>query len=155
MHNLFGNCESLLPAQLSLYTRIHTHSRLCCAEEHRLYTEWLQLFLAYQSIMMEKLTQASEGGGRTKLHAPAERADTLSLYHLYPCVLCAQENIRLNSNNSNHRRAISLFYRCNSSTTTPPIPSSYCMVRRVTFLRRPLHWRPEDSFSMGHPGGSL
>jgi hypothetical protein len=53
--------------------------------------------------MMEKMAQAGEGIGRctplppftqftitykVAVYAPAERADTLPLFHLYPYVLC-------------------------------------------------------------------
>jgi len=51
---------------------------------------------------MEKLAQAGEGGGHCKptpfilfaitykvsVYAPAQRADTLTVFHLYPYVLC-------------------------------------------------------------------
>ncbi len=52
--------------------------------------------------MMEKLAQAGQGGGarqppftiftityKVAVYAPAERADTLLLFHLYPYLLCA------------------------------------------------------------------
>ncbi len=64
---------------------------------HRVHTEWQRPLSGVHSIMMEKLAQASEGGGglhahplhysysyvqSCNVHAPAEWADTLTLSHL-------------------------------------------------------------------------
>jgi hypothetical protein len=43
-------------------------------------------FLCVHLIMMEKLAQAIEY--KAAVYAPAEMADTLTLFHLYPYVLC-------------------------------------------------------------------
>ncbi len=66
---------------------------------HRVHTEWQWPLSGVHSIMMEKLAQPDEGGGRVNSHplftistitykvvvyALAERADTLSLFLLYP-----------------------------------------------------------------------
>ncbi len=66
---------------------------------HRVHTEWRLPILAYpvHPIMMEKSALADEGGRCTPtpsypitftykvaVYAPAERADTLPLFHLYP-----------------------------------------------------------------------
>ncbi len=67
----------------------------------REYTEWQRPLSGVDSIMMEKLAQADEGGGCTRpppftistitykvvVYSPAERADTLPLSLLYPYVL--------------------------------------------------------------------
>jgi hypothetical protein len=61
------------------------------------YTEWQRPLIGIYSIMMEKVAQAGEGRGarpspfcsstitnKVMLYAPAERADTLPLFLLYP-----------------------------------------------------------------------
>jgi hypothetical protein len=69
-----------------------------CGFGHRVHTEWQRPLSGVHSIMMEKLSQAGEGGGggarpppftiftitnKIAVYAPAERADTLHLFHLY------------------------------------------------------------------------
>ncbi len=73
-----------------------------CSTPHRVHTKWQRPLSGVHSIVMEKL--AGEGGGALHAHphpltlylpsykvavyAPAERADTLTLVHLYFCILC-------------------------------------------------------------------
>jgi hypothetical protein len=65
--------------------------------DHRVHTEWQRPLSDVHSIIMEKLAQSGEGGGaspppfnlftipyKVAVYAPAERADTLPLFHLYP-----------------------------------------------------------------------
>jgi len=66
------------------------------------YTEWQRPLSGVHSIMMEKLAQLGKVGGCTptpfqpiynhvqscSVHTPAESADTLNLFHLYPYVHC-------------------------------------------------------------------
>jgi hypothetical protein len=72
--------------------------------EHRVHTEWQRPLSCLRSIMMEKLAQTDEGGGarptpftivtitnKVAVSAPAERADTLPLFHLFPYVLCGSD----------------------------------------------------------------
>ncbi len=68
---------------------------------HRVHTEWQFPISGVNSIMMKKSALAGEGGGCTPTpfhssyhhvqscsvrYAPAERSDTLTLFHLYPYV---------------------------------------------------------------------
>jgi hypothetical protein len=66
-------------------------------ENHRVHTEWRLPISCVHPIMMEKSALAGEGGGCTPtpfqpititykvaVYDPAERADTLPLFHLYP-----------------------------------------------------------------------
>jgi len=66
---------------------------LQCSSDTRVHTEWQ----FPHSIMMEKLALAGEGGDvrpppfalftityKVAVYAPAERADTLPVFHLYP-----------------------------------------------------------------------
>jgi hypothetical protein len=66
--------------------------------EHRVHTEWqLPVSGVHSIIRVEKLAQPGEGGGarpppftlvtityKVAVYAPAERADTLPLFHIYP-----------------------------------------------------------------------
>ncbi len=80
---------------LCMYTSvqsIHIHS-----PDHRVHTEWRLPISGVHPIMMEKSALAGEGGGcmpipfqpitityKVAVYAPAERTDTLPLFHLYP-----------------------------------------------------------------------
>jgi hypothetical protein len=75
---------------------------LSAIRHHRVHAEWQRPLSGVHSIMMEKLAQAGEGGGvhahppprptftistitsKVVVYAPAERADTLPLFLLYP-----------------------------------------------------------------------
>ncbi len=86
-----------------VHPRIHTQDTGGFAQtpHHRVQTEWQRPPPGVHSIMMEKLAQAGEGGECTptpckfiynhiqscSVHCtctPAERTDTLTLFHLYP-----------------------------------------------------------------------
>jgi hypothetical protein len=67
---------------------------------NRVHTEWQPPLSGIHSIMMGKLAQAGEGGGarsptftivtityKVAVHAPAQRAETLTLFHLYQPML--------------------------------------------------------------------
>ncbi len=76
--------------------------------DQRVHTEWQRPRSCVHSIMIyRKLAQAGEGGGARPppstvftitykvalhLHAPAQRTDTLTLFHLYPYVLCGLQS---------------------------------------------------------------
>ncbi len=71
----------------------------CFCQGHRVHTEWQRPLSGVHSSMIEKLAQAGEGEGARPppchysyhaVYAPAEKADTLTLFHLYPYVLCGQ-----------------------------------------------------------------
>jgi hypothetical protein len=69
---------------------------------HRVHTEWQLSLSSVRPITMEKSALAGEGGGcmptplqpitityKVAVYAPAERTDTLSLFHPYPvCTVC-------------------------------------------------------------------
>ncbi len=82
--------------------------KITARHDHRVHTEWQRPLSGLKSILMEKLAQASVGGGACPLpftiftitykvavyvYAPAERADKLTLFHLYPYVLCGQYSV--------------------------------------------------------------
>jgi hypothetical protein len=65
--------------------------------DHRVHTEWQRPLSGVHSIMMENLPRLVRVGGarppsftiftipyKVAVYAPAERADTLPLFHLYP-----------------------------------------------------------------------
>ncbi len=77
----------------------------CARQDHRVHTEWQRPLSGLHS-MMEKLAQASEGGGarpppfsiftitcKVAVSALDERADILPLFHLYLYVLCGQDSV--------------------------------------------------------------
>ncbi len=84
---LFRGCEKL---EKSTWTWTHDLY-------HRVHTEWQPLLSGVHPIMMEKFAKAGEGGGvhahppfiivtiryKVAVYAPAEWADTLTLFHLY------------------------------------------------------------------------
>jgi hypothetical protein len=94
----------LLPKKtkdLSVQTRSWSVKRIPYCLQHRVHTEWQLPLSGVHSIMMEKLAQDSVGGGarpppfaivtityKVAVYAPAERADTIRLFLLYPYVLC-------------------------------------------------------------------
>ncbi len=86
------------------------------------HTEWRRPLSCVHSIMMEKLAYPPilYFPSRTKLiavYAPAEKADTPPLFHLYPCVLCEY-------NSWNCTPAVqSVLLGDPQSTAAPPPPS--------------------------------
>jgi hypothetical protein len=77
---------------------LHPVLVLCPTE----YTELQPLLSGVHSVMRVKLALAGEGGGagpppliiftitsKVAVYAPAEWADTLTLFHLYQCTLCS------------------------------------------------------------------
>jgi hypothetical protein len=79
--------------------------------KNRVHTVWQRPLSGVHSIMMEKLAQAAEGRGGARpppftiftitykvvVNAPAERAATLHVFHLYPiCFLWIERKLPLN-----------------------------------------------------------
>ncbi len=82
---------------LKRFSRLNTGVN--CLYDHRVHTEWQLPLSGVHSIIMEKLSQPGEGGGcspppftisnityKVVVYAPAERADILPLFQLYPCM---------------------------------------------------------------------
>jgi hypothetical protein len=87
---------------------LYTTLRLSCmGPDHRVHTEWQWPLSCVYSIMMEKSAQPDEGGRCTPtpfqsiyhhiykvvVYAPAERADTLPVLLLYPCMFSVVSTI--------------------------------------------------------------
>jgi hypothetical protein len=61
-------------------------------QKHRVHIEWHLPFSGLHSIVMVKLAQAGEDRGAVVVYAPAERADTLPLFLLYPYMYSVRRN---------------------------------------------------------------
>jgi hypothetical protein len=90
---------------------------------HRVHTEWKRSLFGVHFIVLEKLAQAGEGGGarppRFTTPAETEMADTLTLFHLYPYVLCGRT---LSSTLAHRARIFKLLTspRIDSKESIPP-----------------------------------
>jgi hypothetical protein len=87
-------CSTMIP-KLEMAQRVMTRRQSWLTL--RVHTEWKPPLSGVHSIMMEKLVQAGEDGGgarpppftivtiayKVTVYAPAEWADTLTLFHLY------------------------------------------------------------------------